>query len=275
MKRAILLVSFGTSYREAGERSLECIYKDLCGFGLQVPVYQAYTSKMILERLSDEGLSMYSVEEAVQEILLQGVESLVVTASHMIPGLEYQKIFRILEPYQDKFQRLAVTPAVLQQEADCNKLVPLLQDMLHFQKECDYILMGHGTEDAANIRYRQMNDALWKFGYENVQIASVEAEPGLMQAVQRLSERGVRKKVILHPFMVVAGDHANHDMAGEKDSYLTELQKLGYEAEAVVKGLGEYPQFRQLYIERTRKALGDSMISEMVSFQKQSYMDGD
>lgn len=271
MKKAILLVSFGTSYREARERSLECIYKELCGLGLQIPVYQAYTSKMILERLSGEGLSIYSVEEAVQEILLQGVESLVVTASHMIPGVEYQKISRILEPYQDKFQKLVVTPAILQQGEDCKRLAPLLQDMLHFQKEYDYILMGHGTEDAANIRYQQMNDALWGMGYENVQIASVEAEPGLVQAAQRLSERGAVRKVILHPFMVVAGDHANNDMAGEEDSYLTELQKLGYEAEAVVKGLGEYPQFRQLYIERTRKALEDGLDAS----KKQPYIDGD
>lgn len=255
MKKAILLVSFGTSYREARERSLECIYRDLCGLDLQIPVYQAYTSRMILEKLSGEGLSIYGVEEAVQEILWQGVASLVVTASHMIPGMEYQKIFRILEPYQDKFPELVVTPAILQQQEDCRRMVPLLRDMLHFQKEYDYILMGHGTEDAANIRYRQMNDAFWKMGYENVQIASVEAEPGLRQAVQRLSERGAGKKVILHPFMVVAGDHANNDMAGKENSYLTELQKLGYTAEAVVKGLGEYPKFRQLYIERTRKAL--------------------
>ena len=255
MKKAILLVSFGTSYKEAREKSLECIYQDLCGLDLQIPVYQAYTSKMILERLSGEEISMHSVEEAVQEILLQGVESLVVTASHMIPGVEYQKISRILEPYRKKFQKIVVTPAILQQEKDCARLVPLLQDMLHFQKEYDYILMGHGTEDAANIRYQQMNHAFWEMGYENVQIASVEAEPGLKEAIQRLSKRGAGRKVILHPFMVVAGDHANNDMAGEKDSYLTKLQKLGYDAEAVVKGLGEYPQFRRLYIERTRKAL--------------------
>jgi len=262
MKKAILLVSFGTSYKEARERSLECIYQDLCGLGLQISVYQAYTSKVILEKLSGEGVSIYGVDEAVQEILSQGVENLVVTASHMIPGLEYQKMSRILKQYREKFQTLAVTPAILQREEDCKRLVPVLQDMLHFRKEYDYILMGHGTEDAANIRYQQMNDAFWEMGCENVQIASVEAEPGLERAMQRLLERGAGKKVILHPFMVVAGDHANNDMAGERDSYLTQLQKHGYQSEAIVKGLGEYPQFRRLYIERTRRALESSLAFE-------------
>lgn len=253
MKKAILLVSFGTSYKEAREKSLECIYQDLCGVTPQIPVYQAYTSRMILDKLSGEGIGIPDVEEVVQELLAKGTESLLVVASHMIPGMEYQKMLRILEQYRKSFQRLAVTPAVLQQEEDCKRLVPVLRDMLQFQKEYDYILMGHGTEDAANIRYQQMNQAFQEMGFENVQIASVEAEPGLEAAIKGLREQREGRKVILHPFMVVAGDHANNDMAGETDSYLTKLQELGYKTEAVVKGLGEYPQFRQIYVERLRQ----------------------
>lgn len=253
MNRAILFVSFGTSYRKAREDSLERICKDLCSVDAQVPVYQAYTSQVIQKKLSAEGIFIPTVEGAVRQILEQGTDCLYVVASHMIPGREYQKMLRILERFRCKFHKLEVTSAVLQEAEDCKKLVPVLDQMLHFQKEYEYILMGHGTEDAANIRYLQMNWAFWEAGFPNVQIASVEAEPDLEDAIAVLQKRDMVKKVILHPFMVVAGDHANQDMAGETDSYVTRLQSLGYETEAVIRGLGEYPQFRRIFTEKLRK----------------------
>lgn len=255
MKRAILLVSFGTSYADARENSLECIYRDLAAVDTSVPVYQAYTSGMIIDKLSGQGIKINTVDEAVCAIPDKKDTKLYVIPSHMIPGVEYQKLVRMAEKYRSEFKELKIADAVLQKEEDCSRIIPLLCDMIQFKQGYEYILMGHGTEDAANIRYRQMNEALARGGIVNVHIASVEAKPDLEDIMQVMAKRRFAKKVVLHPFMVVAGDHAWNDMAGEEDSYVTKLREAGYQVDAIVKGLGEYPQFRKIYTDKLRDFL--------------------
>lgn len=253
MKKAILFVSFGTAYQEARESSLECIARDLEIAGGTIPVYQAYTSRMVLEKLSGKGIIVNTVRQAAKQALSDGVRCLYVIPSHMIPGIEYQKMVRELENYRESFDTIKIASSVLQEEGDCARIAMLLSGMLGFCQDYEYILMGHGSEDASNIRYQQMNEAFLEKGLFNVQVASVEAKPDLEDAVRNLQKRGSDKKVFLYPFMVVAGDHARNDMAGEEDSYLARLRNAGFQAEAVVKGLGEYPQFRKIY---TDKLLG-------------------
>lgn len=252
MKTAVLLVSFGTSHKDAGENSLERICSDLKGMNKDIPVYQAYTSGMIIKKLSLCGIKIDTVEEAINRALDENVKCLYVLVTHMISGIEYKKVTCILEKYKNRFEKLSLADSVLSKEEDCDRLVQVLKDIIGFCDENEYILMGHGTEDEANIRYEQMNEAFIRAGFDNVRIASVEAKPDLEDAVAELKKKENVKKVILHPFMVVAGDHAKNDMAGEEDSYLTRLLEEGYDTEAVVKGLGEYTEFRKLYMERLK-----------------------
>ncbi len=253
MKKAILLVSFGTSYVDAAEKSLGCICQDLADETGSIPVYQAYTSGMIIEKLSGQGKKIDTVDKAICTMLDKHITNLYVIPTHMIPGVEYQKMVRAVEKYRPAFQELKIASTVLHEREDCGKMVLLLCEMLQFQHDYTYILMGHGTEDRANIRYHQMNEAFAQSGIVNVHIASVEAEPDLGDAMQVIEKQGFAKKVILHPFMVVAGDHARNDMAGKEDSYVTKLKGAGYQVEAVVKGLGEYAAFRRIYVDKLRK----------------------
>lgn len=277
MKRAILIVSFGTSYRDARERSLDLILQDVAEFvnGVimgrlaeqqnpatsvdgEILVYQAYTSGIILKALAGEGVQIPTVEGAVRQILAEGVKELIVVPTHMIPGIEYHKMLDILERYRSKFDKLIVTTTVLEKQQDCERLVAVLQEILTFQPDVEYILMGHGTEADANIRYSQMHEAFIKTGLDNVHIASVEAKPDLedtMERLNKLKEQKVIAKVVVQPFMVVAGDHAKNDMAGEQDSYVSRLLEAGFQVKAVVKGLGEYPGFRNIYLEKLKKVL--------------------
>lgn len=248
MKKAVLLVSFGTSHKTAREQSLEAIRRDILKAGGNLTVYQAYTSGMIIKELASQNIRIFTVEEAVTEALKDQVSSLYVVPTHMIPGAEFRKMMRAVEKYRNAFRELSVAAPVLAEKEDCGRLIPVLTKILHFQSEHEYILMGHGTYDEANIRYQQMNEAFEQAGLFNVRIASVEARPDFTDAVRSLQKRGNAKKVIVHPFMVVAGDHAAHDMAGEKDSFVTRLKEAGYRTEAVVKGLGEYQEFRRIYV---------------------------
>jgi sirohydrochlorin cobaltochelatase len=115
--------------------------------------------------------------------------------------------------------------------------------------------MGHGTVDTANVRYREMNEAFARAGYDNIIIASVEAKPDLDDALEAMAGKNI-KSVLVHPFMVVAGEHANNDMAGgDTDSYVSRLRDAGYQVTAVVKGLGEYESFRRLYVEKLKELM--------------------
>lgn len=256
MKKAILLVSFGTSYTDAARQSLDCICQDLREAGGNIPVYQAYTSGMIIEKLSGQGIKVNTVDEAIRAILGRHITDLYVIPSHMIPGMEYQKMVRAVEKYRPAFHELRIASTVLHEKKDCAEMVSLLCEMLQFQHGYTYILMGHGTEDEANIRYHQMNEALVESGIANVHIASVEARPDLEDAIQVMAGQNFAKKIILHPFMVVAGDHARNDMAGEKDSYVSKLKQEGYQVETIVRGLGEYASFRKIYVNKLRSLLG-------------------
>lgn len=251
MKEAILFVSFGTSYREARQNSLDRIEKELMEAGNGIPVFAAYTSGMIIQKLlKEDGIYIDTVQEAVEKAVRYGAKRLYVIPSHMIPGIEYDKMTGVLEQYRDAFLDMRIAAPVLGEEKDCDSLLPVLKEMLDFKQENIYILMGHGSEDGANVRYEQMNAAFCRAGLFNVRIASVEAKPDLDDALRFLEECDKIKKIIVHPFMVVAGDHAHNDMAGEADSYVSRIRDAGYPVCAVMKGLGEYPQFRRIYVDK-------------------------
>lgn len=254
MKTAVLLVSFGTSHEDARENSLNQLQRELQReldkTGGRLPVYQAYTSGMIVRKLALMGTKINSVEEALKEMADSGIKHLYVIPTHMLPGEEYGKLMHILKACEQEFEVLKTAAPVLFKEEDCERLVPVLKEVLRYDASYEYLLMGHGTRAQANIRYHQMNKAFEKAGLFNIQIACVEAKPDLEDALKRLSEKKNVKKVILQPFMLVAGDHAKNDMAGEEESYLSRLRQEGYQVEAVVKGLLEYEVFRQLFIKK-------------------------
>lgn len=258
MKRTILLVSFGTSDHEARENSINRIFEDMKQVVSNGEVVQAYTSGMILKKLERQGIDILSIENAMKEIMQIGSDELYVVPTHIIPGIEYHKIIQEIEKYKKYIKKIVITTPILNQEEDCDFIVSVLEKIIDFKEENEYILMGHGTETTANIRYEQMNVAFQKAGYQNVRIASVEAKPDLEDAMEEL--RGIRekkkiKKVIVQPFMVVAGDHAKNDMAGDEDSYRTKLLEAGYEVEAVVKGLGEFSEFRKIYVDKLKNVM--------------------
>lgn len=249
MKTAILLISFGTTVKEAGEKGIESIYRELSDANRDLPVYQAYTSKVVIRVLKEQGIYRNTVEEAILEAWNDGIQRLYVLPTHIIPGLEYEKMLKTLRRYRLDFEVLEIAPAVLSEEADCDKLVPVWKDMLGFDENTEYVLMGHGTEHSANVRYEQMQRAFEKQGFSNVHMALVEAKPDLEDVLGKLRQRKV-SKVVLHPFLLVAGDHARNDM---RQVFAKRLEEEGYEVQTVIKGLGEYPQFRALYLERFRK----------------------
>lgn len=247
MKKAAIIISFGTSHKDARESSLDVLCNELKNVDKGVKVYEAYTSTIIKRKLKDQGIEKYNVDEAVNAVLNEGADVLCALPTHMIPGYEYNKVLNTVEKYRSDFKEIRIAPAVLESEKDCKKIADIMEKILNVKSENEYILMGHGTDADANVRYEQMNEAFVEKGLKNVRIASVEAHPNIDDAICNIRSPKEVKKVIVQPFMVVAGDHAKNDMVGNDDSFVAKLCELGYNTEAVIKGLGEYSLFRKIY----------------------------
>lgn len=258
MKTAVLVSSFGTSYEDARQNSLDRIFYDLksaAGHDSDVSFYQAYTSGMVIRKLEAQGIHIDTVKEALDKIVDEGVERLIVVPTHILAGIEYKKLSGQVMEYESKFKQIKITKAVLEDAWDCVKLVGFLYRIFKFRGDKEYILMGHGSESAANERYKQMNSAFENMGLDNVRIASVEARPDIDDALNALKQRNNKKPVVLSPFMVVSGEHVHNDMAGEKDSFASKLRDAGYVVEIIMNGLGEYADFRDIYVHKMKEIL--------------------
>ena len=252
MKRAILLVSFGTSHKEASQNSIDAIAASLSGTDGALTVYQAYTSSMIIRKLAKEGIEVYNIEEALERAYNDKTDILCVISTHIIAGHEYNKMLGTVENYRHKFAHIGIAKPLLYTQSDCIHIVAVLDEIIDFKAENEYILMGHGTDAEANFMYHNMNTTLKNLGFKNVHIATVDASPSLEDALKEMRPPEEVGSVILHPFMTVAGEHAKNDMAGESNSFLVRLNALGYNTHAVLKGLGEYASFRNIYVEKLR-----------------------
>lgn len=249
MKKAILVVSFGAVSGEARKNSLDKIENDIAEAFPDYYVYRAYTSGIVIKKiLENENIHIDTLKEAFEKMNLSGITDVFVQPTHMIDGIEYKKICRICDEHKSGFSSLKVGKTLLEKYEDCIKTTDTISKEIDFNSSNEYILMGHGSEDTANIRYEQMNDVFLKKKLTNVRIATVEAKPDIDEAIERLGEKENVKKVIIQPFMMVAGDHAKNDMAAEKNSFYSKVKDAGYEAKCVIMGLGEYKLIRNMIV---------------------------
>jgi sirohydrochlorin cobaltochelatase len=245
LKKGTIIVSFGTSENEAGKNSLERIYQDIEQENQGDFLVQAYTSEKIIEKLAKEKIVIPTVEQALYQAKSAGVEKLLVIPTFMIAGQEYHKLLDILQFHQSNFKEIRMTSPVLYTKEDCKKLVPILKDIYQFQDEIEYILMGHGSNSKAQLLYEQMNQEFIKSGLANVRIVCLNQKE-LLDGCKYYD----RKKIVLHPFLVVAGNHVQKDLDGQEGSIGFQLKEAGHEVEVHRKGLGEYEAFRKIYVKK-------------------------
>ncbi len=267
-KTAILVVSFGTSYNESRDLTIGAIETAIADAFPEYEVRRAFTSQIIIDILAErEGLEIDNVEEALDRAVADGITKLVVQPTHLMSGYEYTDLADALDAYADKFDAIALGAPLLTSDADYDSVIKAITAVTadYDDGETAICFMGHGTEADSNGVYAALQEKLTAAGYENYYIGTVEATPGLEDVIAALGENGTYKKVVLRPLMVVAGDHANNDMAGdEEDSWKVVLTQEGYEVEPVLEGLGQIPEIQKLYVEHTQDAI-DSMENEEVT----------
>lgn len=254
---AILVVSFGTSNDCARRTAIEACEKNLADAFPFCRIATAISSHHLRKMANEAGVnSAPSLHEALEKLAAEGVQNVLIQPLHIIPGFEYQKIVRCAAEFSQGFKNISISQPLLAEKEDYDETVlaflPLYRTLQ--EDEC-LILMGHGTRHKANECYESLKEAFGQHEMEKVLIATVEGQPEIKDIIPGLKTRGFRK-VVLQPFMLVAGEHAHNDMAGdEPDSWKSILTNEGYTVRVEMKGLGELEAIRQIYTRHAKAAL--------------------
>ena len=272
----LLVVSFGTSFNDSRAKDIGGIEKALAKAYPDWSVRRAFTAQIIINHIySRDGEKIDNMEQAMERAVNNGVKNLVVQPTHLMHGAEYDELMETIESYKDKFESVAIAEPLLgevgkdatvineDKEAVAKAITAEAVKDAGFDSvdaakddKTAFVFMGHGTSHTANVTYDQMQTQMEKLGYDNVFIGTVEGEPEdteLNAVIAKVKENGYTK-VILRPLMVVAGDHANNDMAGDdEDSW-----KSGFEADGSfekidcqIAGLGGIADVQSVYVEHT------------------------
>lgn len=257
-KKAILVVSFGTSYNDNRERTIGAVEREIAGAFPDFTVKRAFTSQFIIDKLkARDGLIIAGVDEAMQDLAEQGCEVLIVLPTHVMNGIEYDEMVAHVMAYRTLFKSLALGRPVLGAREDFAEVIEILTEVTS-EYNCEntsIVFMGHGTDHEANAIYANLAGDFKAAGYTNYVVGTVEADPSLEDVIEEVKGTGA-KKVVLIPLMIVAGDHANNDMAGDgENSWKSRFKAAGYEVECVMKGLGEYEQIQTLFVKRAQLAM--------------------
>lgn len=254
----LLVVSFGTSYNDSRVATIGAIENAMEEAFPDYSVRRGFTSNIIIDHVKDrDGEVIDDVAEALDRAVANGVKTLVVQPTHLMNGLEYNDLSEELATYADAFDKIVLGEPLLTTDDDFNAVITAITDATaeYNDGETAICFMGHGTEAESNQVYSKMQEMLTAAGFEDYYVGTVEATPSLDDVLAAVGEKEY-KKVVLEPLMVVAGDHANNDMAGdEEDTWKTAFENAGYEVTCVLRGLGEIEAIQDLYVAHAQAAV--------------------
>ena len=276
----LLVVSFGTSFNASRAADIKGIEDALQAAYPDWSVRRAFTAQIIINHVqARDGEKIDNMQQAMDRAVANGVKNLVVQPTHLMHGAEYDEMMEMIDSYRDKFESVAVAEPLLgevgadatvinsDKEAVAKAITAAAVKDAGFDsldaaaaEKTAFVFMGHGTSHTAKISYSQMQTTMQTLGYDNVFIGTVEGEPeetACENVIVAVKAAGYTK-VVLRPLMVVAGDHANNDMAGaDDDSWLSQFKASGAfeEVDTQIAGLGEISDIQQLYIAHTKAAI--------------------
>lgn len=257
-EKELLVVSFGTSYNDNRRLTIGAIENALEEAFPDFSVRRAFTSQIIIDHVFQrDGEGIDNVTQALDRAVENGVKTLVVQPTHLMSGYEYNDLADELAEYADAFESIAMGVPLLDTDDDFLTVADALAEATAAfnDGETAICLMGHGTEAESNEVYAKMQTVMDKAGHENIFIGTVESTPSV-EDVLAMVQAGNYKKVVLRPMMIVAGDHANNDMAGdEPDSWKSIFEAAGYEVTCVVEGLGSLGEIQSLIVQHAQAAI--------------------
>ena len=274
----LLVVSFGTSFNDSRVADIKGIEDALQAAYPDWSVRRAFTAQIIINHIqARDGEKIDNMTQALDRAVANGVKNLVVQPTHLMHGAEYDEMCEAIEAYKDQFESVSIAEPMLGEvgsdatviNADKEAVAKAITatavseagfESLEAAKDAGtaFVFMGHGTAHVAKVTYSQMQTQMQNLGYENVFIGTVEGEPEetACEAVIEAVKAAGYTNVVLRPLMVVAGDHANNDMAGsEDDSWKTMFEAAGFTVDCQISGLGEIADVQALYVAHTKAAI--------------------
>ena len=274
----LLVVSFGTSFNDSRVADIKGIEDALQAAYPDWSVRRAFTAQIIINHIqARDGEKIDNMTQALDRAVANGVKNLVVQPTHLMHGAEYDEMCEAIEAYKDQFESVSIAEPMLGEvgsdatviNADKEAVAKAITaaavseagfESLEAAKDAGtaFVFMGHGTAHVAKVTYSQMQTQMQNLGYENVFIGTVEGEPEetACEAVIEAVKAAGYTNVVLRPLMVVAGDHANNDMAGsEDDSWKTMFEAAGFTVDCQIHGLGEIADVQALYVAHTQAAI--------------------
>lgn len=254
-KKALMVVSFGTSVPQA-RRAIEQVEEQLRAAFPDHDFFRAFTSGMVARKIErEEGVHIPAPAELLERLAADGYDEVRCQSLHIIFGQEYEKLLAQLAPFRDRFAHLLVGQPLLWDTADYLRLTrALLAEMPQLDEDEAFVFMGHGTEHPANAAYALVENCFRYHRAERVYVGTVEGFPHLDYVLARLDAHEVTR-VHLAPLMLVAGDHAINDLAGdEDDSWKSRLESEGYTVETHLRGLGEFAAVGDIFADHCRAA---------------------
>ena len=254
----LLVLSFGTSYNDSRRLTIGAIEGDLEKAFPDFSVRRVFTANIIIDHVQRrDNILIDDVDAALERAVNNGVKNLVVQPTHLMHGLEYDELVKEVGNYSDAFDQVVFGEPLLNSDDDFARVEKAITEWTasYDDGETAICFMGHGTEADSNEVYQKMQDLLTKDGYTNYFVGTVEAQPSLDDVLAKV-QAGDYKRVVLEPLMVVAGDHANNDMAGDEDgSWKKTFEDAGYEVECLLRGLGENEDIRAIYVDHAKAAI--------------------
>lgn len=262
MKKAILVISFGTSHLDALNNSIgkiECLIEE--NFK-EYDIYRSFTSHKIVKKLDEKyGMKVLLPEESLKLLSDKGYDEVIVQSLHIMPGEEFEYVKHMVEQYKNKFKKIELGRPIFYYEGfeegpnDYSKFIENMKDILEENSPC--VLVGHGSAHPSNAVYGCLQSILNDKGYEKVFVGTVEGYPNFSDVLRKVKKSNINELKII-PLMIVAGDHAKNDMASDKeDSWKSRFEKEGIKTSVILKGLGEYDEFGKLYIDRVNDVISD------------------
>lgn len=261
-KDAMVVMSFGTTYKDTRVKTIDATVDAIKAAHPNTKVITAFTSHIIRDRIQQkEGITYPTPEEALAELKKDGYTRVALASLDVIPGMEYNYDAAVYNLYKNDFKKMTLGTSLMYWMGQENQTDQVIETLKAVQsqfpklgKEDGLLIMAHGTPDPSNAYYSVIQDRIHTLGMKNVFIYTVEGTPNLEQVIPQLKLHGI-KHITLMPFMMVAGDHANNDMAGnEPDSHKSILEKEGFKVDTYIHGLGENQNIRNLFVERANEA---------------------
>ena len=259
-EKELLVISFGTSYNDSRRLTIGAIEDALEEAFPDYSVRRGFTSNIIIDHINKrDGVLIDDVNAALNRAVDNGVKTLVIQPTHLMNGLEYEELEQAVAEFSDAFEHVAIAKPLLSSTEDFKMVEDALVDWTseYDDGKTAICFMGHGTEAESNEVYKKIQEMLTGDGYENYFVGTVEATPSLDDILEQVKQ-GDYSRVVLEPLMVVAGDHANNDMAGDEEgSWKKTFEDAGYEVTCLLRGLGENKAIQQIYVEHAQAAMSE------------------